>query len=235
MADLLSLGSSAASVAVQPESPFAWAGLAKSFFSAFGGSGSTPSVLQGLRVSGSASANGFQLGSVTAFDQLGNTWNADPASSDKRWFSEVGNTLWGNYYQSSASKNDIVSTLGGASVPVTVSVPNIPGDDGQQILQSMAHAVAGFIGSGVQKLKMSDANGSNDISAPTVGAGTTVPATPSGTNVVPDSGATVGGGTGSGGSSTVAPKITVPAAVAGVPIEYIALALIAYYLLHKHA
>jgi hypothetical protein len=107
-----------------------WAAAAVSIAAAlFGGGGSTPSVLQGFRVNGAVDSSGFN-GKITAFDQLGNTWDA---SGEGAYLNGLGAELYdGNNFANPAPRSDIEDFFtrhGPQGLNITLGVDNtqIPG------------------------------------------------------------------------------------------------------------
>lgn len=222
MADLLSLGGSAASVAVNPESPTAWASLAQSVGKALGlfGGGGTPSILQGVRVTGTLAANGLSGERTTAFDQLGNTWDA--TGGDANFFSSLGADIWG----SNDNKTRVSTAFGSNTMPFSITLPGNAATPNDYVLPIRTKILAA-----INSMVPSMADQSTDIAAPAI------PATsaPAGTVDATGAGLLVGGGTGSGGSSSVAPAPAAPIANAsnGPAWIWVALAIGAYYV-SKH-
>ena len=217
MADLLSIGGSAASVALNPESPTGWVSLAQSVGKALGifGGGSTPSVQQGFDVQGFVDSTGFH-GTNFAFDQLGNRWDA---------------TTTNPLQDTATSEIARFKTLpAGTKIPIAYQAPPA---DGQAPLTNTLRSIIDRAMASIGNNLMADQNStaSNDIQAPSI------PATsaPAGTVDATGAGLLVGGGTGSGGSSSVSPAPAAPVASSsnGPAWIWVALAIGAYYV-SKH-
>lgn len=206
---------SAASVAIDPANPLAWASLAKNVGSLLGlfGGGGTPSVLQGFHTQGTLSAAGFK-GTVTAYDQLQNTW---APTGENAWLNSLDLTalVTGNTAAPQSMRDYYNNLVGNKSVPIdfTTAADNTKL---QPILENYANAF----------LKMADPTTTTTLPAPTIPD----------TSMPPNSAGTVTTSS-AGGGSTVAPA---PAAsssiVAGVPdLVVYAIGLAIAYWIYKEA
>jgi hypothetical protein len=223
VADLLSIGGSAASVAVNPESPFAWASLAKDIgglLGAFGG-GKTSSVFQGTRITGTLDARGFR-GTATAYDQLGNQW---VSTGEQNWLNSLSlaTLATGDLNPSQATIDDFNRRAAGRSLQL-----DFVDDKNTSAQPILATVAARFLGLDTSGQTPAPATTTADSTAPAIDAG----AQPFGT----PSGGSVGSSMAGSGGSTVAPApgaMTPEATNTLSPAGMLLFAIGAYYLFKK--